>query len=238
LEKARNISHKKKAEWLFADLGFIGYKEAHDLQLHLVEAKRAGSFDKDVALFLEHPPVFTLGRRGGLNNLKVPETFIDSRGIQIIHVERGGDITYHGPGQLVVGVLDFVEALEEVMIRTTADWGIRAERNPLNRGAWVGGSKIGSVGIAIRRSISFHGLALNVNTELEPFTWVFPCGLQGVGITSMKEQLGKDLSVDGVCRAVASKIEEVFDVTLDRVTREGLLDLLDPAGPGREKEAI
>ena len=249
MEKARNISHKRKAEWLLVDLGFIGYKEAHDLQLHLVEAKKAGRFDRDVVLFLEHPSVFTLGRRGGLDNLKVPETFIDSRGIQIIHVERGGDITYHGPGQLVVypivdlkaggwRVLDFVEALEEVMIRTMADWGIRAERNPLNRGAWVGRSKIGSVGIGIRRSISFHGLALNINTELEPFTWVFPCGLQGVGITSMKEQLGKDLPMDGVRRAAASKIEEVFDVTLDRVTREGLLDLLDPSSPGREKEAI
>jgi len=242
------MSRCKKAQWLFVNLGFMGYREAHDLQIHLVEAKIGRRSERDVVLLLQHPPVFTLGRRGGLDNLKVPQSFVDSRGIEIIPVERGGDITYHGPGQLVVypivdlkaggwGVLEFVEALEEIMIRTMAVWGIRAGRNPRNRGAWMGNSKIGSVGIAIRRSISFHGLALNVNTELEPFTWVFPCGLQGTNMTSMKEQLGKDLSMEDICNAAVSNTETVFDVTLNRITLDGLLRLFGPANQ-QEKEAV
>ncbi|MGD2126623.1 MAG: lipoyl(octanoyl) transferase LipB, partial [Desulfobacteraceae bacterium] len=148
---------------------------------------------------------------------------LESQGIPIIEVERGGDITYHGPGQLVVypivdlraagwKVIAFVEALEEVMIRTVADWGIQAERNPLNRGAWVGPSKIGSIGIAVRRSISFHGLALNVNTELEPFSWVHPCGLQGVLVTTMKQVLGRKIDMDDVRRAAYAHIQKIFGV--------------------------
>jgi len=212
-------------QWRFLDLGLMHYQEAWALQLRLVDARKDDVLKKDVVLFLEHPAVFTLGRRGGHANLKVTESFLSSRSIPLVHVERGGDITYHGPGQLVVypvvhlramglGVLPFVEGLEEVMIRTVGDWGIEAGRNALNRGAWVGMSKIGSIGIAVRRSVSFHGLALNVNTDLEPFTWVNPCGLQGVMITSMKELLDKAIPMEDVKAAAKKHMEEVFGVRL------------------------
>jgi len=158
----------------------------------------------------------------------------------VVHVERGGDITYHGPGQLVIypimnlkegrfGIVDFVGALEELMIRILADWGIRADRNSLNRGVWVGMSKIGSIGIAVRRSISFHGLALNVNTDLDPFTWIHPCGLQGVTVTSMKKILGQEIPMDEVKEKAAIHLQEVFGVGTERSSMKQLEHLLmDP----------
>ena len=169
------VTSRKK--WLFLDLGLMDYRESWALQLRLVDARKDDLLKNDVVLFLEHPAVFTLGRRGGHANLKVTESFLASRGIPLVHVERGGDITYHGPGQLVaypvvhlramgLGVLPFVEGLEEIMIRTAAEWAIKAERNPRNRGAWVGPNKIGSIGIAVRRSVSFHGLALKILIRL------------------------------------------------------------------------
>jgi len=213
-------------KWLFVDLGLLDYREAWSLQKRLVDARKDDVLKTDVVLLLEHPPVFTLGRRGGLANLKVTETFLASRNIPLVHVERGGDITYHGPGQLVLypivhlrsaglGVLPFVEGLEEVMIRSVGDWGIRAARNPLNRGAWVGQKKIGSIGIAVRRSVSFHGLALNVNTDLDPFTWVNPCGLHGIMITSMKRILGKKIPMEDMKDAAKRHVEKVFGVRLE-----------------------
>ena len=228
------------SEWSFLDLGLIDYQQARDFQLHLVEAKKDRQFARDVILVLEHPPVLTLGRRGGLGNLKVPEEFLNSRGIEVVHVERGGDITYHGPGQLVIypivnlkqaglGVVDFVEALEEIMIRTLGDWSIRAGRNSVNRGVWVGMSKIGSIGIAVRRWISFHGLALNVNTNLDPFTWIHPCGLQGVTLTSMKKILGQEISMVEVKERAAFHLQEVFEVGLEKCSLKQMEQLLiDP----------
>ena len=201
------------------------YTKAWDLQNNLVGARKDGVIDKDIVLLLEHPPVFTLGRRGGLENLTVSEDFLNKAGIQVIHVERGGDITFHGPGQIVMypiidlraarlGVIDYVGLLEEVMIRTVSDWGIEAERNPINRGVWVGNNKLGSIGIAIRRGISFHGMALNVNLFLEPFGWINPCGLQNIGMTSMERELSRKLSMDKVREAIKRYVESIFSVEL------------------------
>jgi lipoate-protein ligase B len=214
-----------------------------------VAAIRDRIINTNIILLLEHPPVFTLGRRGGLKSQKVSKSFLESQGIPIIQVERGGDITYHGPGQLVVypivdlrasgwSVVQFVEALEEVMIRTLMDWGIKAERNPKNRGVWVDTSKIGSVGIAVRRSISFHGLALNVNTELEPFSWVHPCGLQGVCMTSMKEILGKEIAMEDVRRVAATHIQEIFHVQMEPKTLDEILNLVGSEISGPDRKAI
>jgi lipoate-protein ligase B len=236
-------------KWLLLDLGLTDYKDAWDLQLRLIEARKDRILKKNVVLFLEHAPVFTLGRRGERTNLKVPEDFIASRGIPIVHVERGGDITYHGPGQLVIypivdvkeaewSVVDFVEALEEIMIRTVGDWGIMAERNSLNRGAWVEMSKIGSVGIAVRRSISFHGLALNVNTDLEPFTWIHPCGLQGVAVTSMEKILGQEIPMVEVKEKAALHLQEVFGVGLERCSLEQIEHLLIHSNEATHQRAV
>jgi lipoyl(octanoyl) transferase len=177
------------------------YEKARDLQVRLVDARYRGMLGSDILLLMEHLPVFTLGRRGGRENLTVSELFVKNAGISIIHAERGGDVTFHGPGQLVgypiidlraVGltVTGYVEMLEEVMILTAAHWGVTATRNPRNHGVWVGDRKLGSLGIAIRRGIAFHGFALNVNNSLEPFDWINPCGLQGVKMTSILAEIG------------------------------------------------
>jgi len=227
----------------------MDYHEALKLQRALVDAKIAATLSRDILMLLEHPPVFTLGRRGSHEHLLVAEAFLELRGIQVIHVERGGDITYHGPGQLVGypivdlreggwKVIDFVGALEEVMIRTVADWGIRAVRNPTNRGIWVGMSKIGSLGIAVRRGISFHGFALNVNTWLEPFSWIHPCGLEGVRVTSMKQVLGKEIPIKEIRCAVGLHIQEIFGVELEQVSLEDIYRLLTTKEQALGREAI
>lgn len=210
---------------LILDLPITGYEEARELQSSFVDARKKNIIDTDIFILIEHPPVFTLGRRGGLENLLTTEEFLEKSGIPIVHVERGGNITFHGPGQLLVypiidlqskglTVPDYVSGLEEIMIRTAADWGINAGRSPINRGVWKKNNKLGSVGIAVRRGISFHGFALNVNLSIEPFTWINPCGLQNIGITSMERELSRKVSMDRVRKAVKGHIEAVFGINL------------------------
>ena len=214
--------------WLCVELPVTEYREAWDLQGDLVAARKEKVIDTNLVLIVEHPPVFTLGRRGGLNNLSVSESFLKQAGIPVVQVERGGSITYHGPGQLVaypvvdlraarMNVEEYVEHLEEVMIRVAADWGIQAERNPLNRGIWVGNNKLGSIGIAIRKGISFHGMALNVNPSLEPFTWMKPCGLNGIGVTSIEKELSNKVDMSEARERAKRHFEEVFGVELKEI---------------------
>ena len=212
-------------KWFLTELPVVDYGEARDLQFRLVAERKAGVIDTDIVLLLEHPPVFTLGRRGGIENLTVSKEFLEKEGVSVIQVERGGNITFHGPGQIVaypilslnetrLSVTDYVECLEEVMIRTAADFGVMAERNPINRGVWVGLKKLGSIGIAVRKGISFHGMALNVNLSLTPFSWINPCGLEGVAVTSLEKELEQKVSMERVRRRVKHHIERVFGVEL------------------------
>ena len=224
--------------WFCVDLPEIGYEEAWALQVRLVEARRSGALGADIVLLLEHPPVFTLGRRGGRENLTVPEEVLKRAGIPIVPIERGGNITYHGPGQLVgypiidlhaakLTVTHYVQSLEELMIRTASHWGVHAARNPLNRGVWVGNKKLGSLGIAVRRGISFHGFAFNVNVSLEPFQWIHPCGLQGIAMTSMERELSRELSMQEVREVVKHHMEDVFGVNLAALDEADLRRFLD-----------
>ncbi len=219
------MDDRLEKRWLCIDLPTMGYREAWDLQSDLVAARKANTIDTNVVLLLEHPPVFTLGSNGGLNNLTVSESFLKRAEIPVIQVERGGDITYHGPGQLIMypiidlhaarlTVVDHIENLEAVMIRTADDWGVKAERSATNRGVWVGSNKLGSVGIAIRHGICFHGMALNVNISLEPFGWMNPCGLNGVAMTSMERELSRKVSMNRVRKTMKGHIEAVFGVEL------------------------
>lgn len=211
--------------WLCIELPSIEYREAWRLQNRLVAARKDRIIDTNLILLLEHPPVFTVGRRGGLDNLTVSEDFLEKAGIPVVRVERGGNITFHGPGQLVMYLIidlqvarlrlvDYVEYLEEVMIRAAAHWSIKAERNSINRGVWVGNNKLGSIGIAIRRGICFHGIAFNVNLSLKPFGWINPCGLQGVGMTSMERELSCKVSMDQVREKLKRHVEMVFGIEL------------------------
>lgn len=207
------------------DLGEIDYETARQLQEKIVALRVDGSISYDAILLLEHPPVFTMGRRGGRDNLLVGEAFLKEKQISMHHVERGGDITYHGPGQLVVypivrlsvirlGVSDFVERIEEVMIRTAADYDIVATRKGINRGAWVGDKKLGSIGLAVRRGVTFHGMALNVLTDLAPFSWITPCGLKNIVMTNMKNETEKTISMPMVKSSVIKHWETVFKTEL------------------------
>jgi lipoate-protein ligase B len=215
------------------ELPQIDYRAAWGLQAGLVAARREGRLARDLFIFLEHPPVFTLGRRGGRENLVVPESLLEKSGISVVQVERGGNITYHGPGQLVVypiidlqaaglGVTEYVSALETVMIRLAADFGVNAQRDKRNRGVWVGNNKLGSIGIAVRRGVSFHGLAFNANLALTPFGWINPCGLKDVGMTTLTCERGTPVSMTAVRQAAWRQIEAVFGVRLERKPPEWL----------------
>ena len=234
-------SLQRERSCLWVELPVTEYERVWRLQTRLVAARREGILDRDVMLLTEHQPVFTLGRRGGLDNLMAPTADLDGAGIPVFQVERGGNITYHGPGQLVlypivdllgVGlkVVDYVWNLEEVAIRTAAAWRIKAERNAVNRGVWVEARKLASVGIAVRRGISFHGIALNVNLSLEPFRWIHPCGLQGVEVTSMERELSCPVPTAEVRRTMKGEIEAVFGVELLSQDLSGFETLLPPEG--------
>jgi lipoate-protein ligase B len=224
------MQSERPATWQVYEPGCIDYGEALRLQHLLVAARKTRVLVTDLLILLEHPPVFTLGRRGGRENLIVASEVLANAGIQVIQTERGGNITYHGPGQLVaylildleaakMGVKDFVHRLEDVMIRTAADWGVAAVRNPVNRGIWVGNSKMGSIGIAIRRGITYHGLAFNVDVSLEPFGWINPCGLADVGVTSLKLASGRPLNMPSVGRAFKGHVQSVFGTELVSIER-------------------
>lgn len=201
--------------------GVLPYRQAYDRQVQLVEMLHRQPAEPDRCLVLEHPAVFTLGRNGSTKHVSVDESFLRQRGIELIRVERGGEVTYHGPGQLVcypiinlrrrgLSVVDFVNLLEEVMLRTAAACGVSAGRDERNRGVWVHGRKLGSVGIAIRHGITFHGLAFNVSLDLEPFTWVNPCGLTQVAITSLERECGSPVVLETVRQELIIALQQVF----------------------------
>jgi lipoate-protein ligase B len=213
------------AEWLLVELPVADYVEVWKLQQDLVAAKAEKIIEDDVVLCLEHPRVFTIGRRGGRENLRVSDDFLEREGVPVIEVERGGDITYHGPGQLVLypivhldrarlDIGEFISSLEEVMLDTSAALGVSAERNSLNRGIWVGKNKVGNIGICVRRGIAFHGLSLNVNVALEPFGWINPCGLYGISATSFERELSRTISMDLARETIERSVEKIFEVNL------------------------
>lgn len=226
------------------DLPLSDYGTILNLQRACVMARKAGTLDRDLVILVEHPPVFTLGRRGGRDNLHVSETQLEARGIRLIPVERGGDITYHGPGQLVVypiidlnrcrlKVVELVNALEDAMLRTAADWGVLAEGRRPQRGVWVDHRKLGSLGITIRRGVSFHGLALNITTDLEPFRWINPCGLTGCTMTSLERETGTAVDMRQVRTRMAGHLAALLDLEWSRFTPEAL-----KAVAGMEETAI
>jgi lipoate-protein ligase B len=213
------------------------YQVALDLQLTIVNAKIADRNFPDVILCIEHPRVFTLGRRGGKENLCVSREFLSDKGVSVVPTDRGGNITYHGPGQLVVypiidlhrrqfKVVEFVSGLEQAMIRTASHWGIDAGTDPANRGVWLNRNKLGSIGITVRRGISFHGLALNVNTDMEPFAWINPCGLDEVRMTSFEKHLDRPVPMVEARRLMGEAFAEIFRVKVKEKPFERLKERL------------
>ena len=184
-----------------AQLGLVPYGDALQLQRRLADERISGALPHDTLLLLEHPPVITLGRGFKATSLPVPVDALRRRGIEVHEIERGGDVTYHGPGQLVgYPIFDlsghkqdlhwYLRQLEETLIVALAALGIRAERNPGLTGVWTQGRKIASIGIHVRQWVTWHGFALNVTTDLSPFDLIVPCGIPNVVMTSVAQELG------------------------------------------------
>lgn len=206
------------------DLGRMDYHHAHRIQTDCVAYRLVDEMHPDIFLITEHPPVFTLGSRGGLDSLTVSRELIEKNGVSIVQTERGGDITYHGPGQLVVypiihlrrakvSVADYVDLLEAVMIACCEDFGVAVGRDERNRGIWVGDNKIGSIGIRVRRGVAFHGLALNVDPNFEHFGWIQPCGLSQVGVTSLGREAGATIDFTDVGKRMIHHLQQIFGRT-------------------------
>jgi len=202
------------------DLGLMDYKKAWDLQHDLWSRHVAGEFP-DVLLIVEHPHVITLGRRGNRSHLISSPEVLEEMEIPVFHVERGGDVTYHGPGQLVVypildlkeygyRLIQYVDQLEEVIIRVLKDFGMEGRRDSLNRGVWVDGDKIASIGVTIKRWVSFHGFSLNYATDLKYFDLIHPCGLVGKKMTSMSKFLGEKIPRESLIERIRLHFKEIF----------------------------
>lgn len=203
------------------DLGTTSYAEVHKLQQRLQAARREGG-GADTLLLTEHRPVFTLGRSHPEPNLRVALQTVQQYGIDIVQTERGGDITYHGPGQLVaygiidlrhwgLGVLDYVTGLEDTVTGVLADWGIRGQRSQLGRGVWVEDRKIGSLGLNVRRGVTMHGIALNIDTDPSHFELINPCGMRDIEMTTMVAEVGKQVPFADVLEAFVFHFGRVFE---------------------------
>ncbi len=202
------------------DLGLLEYGKALELQHKVHEARKTGAAG-DTLLLVEHPPVITKGRRAHAENIVAPPEKLSQEGIPVFQTERGGDVTFHGPGQLVaypvlnlagnnLSVTGMVWNLEEVTIRTLAALGIEGERIPDWRGVFVGRDKICSLGLRIAGGVSMHGLALNVNTDLKYFDYIVPCGLNGIKVTSVQEIKGQPIDMPVVREIMVAKFADVF----------------------------
>ncbi|MFC7441016.1 lipoyl(octanoyl) transferase LipB [Laceyella putida] len=207
-------------------LGLAPYMETWDKQKELVQSIDRGQLDNQL-LLLEHPHTITLGRGSHQENIIFSEDYYREQGIHLVEIDRGGDVTYHGPGQLVGYPLfhlgergnnahGYLRDLEEVLIRALKHFGIEAGRKEPYTGVWVGDVKIAAIGVKFNRGrnrrgyITSHGFALNVNTDLRYFQLIVPCGIQEYGVTSMQEQLGKPVDMNEVMEQVIKSTREVF----------------------------
>ena len=210
----------KKLEIL--NLGNMKYKKAYELQLELIKKRAAGEIP-DTLILVEHPPVFTIGSSGTDEHISVSRDFLESSGIEVFETNRGGDITYHGPGQIVAyPILNLKEhkqdlhwllrQYEEVTIRLLEEYGITARRIDGLTGVWVGDEKITAIGVGVRRWVSYHGFAFNVNPNLEHFSYIIPCGIRDKGVTSLSKLQGEEMDMDEMRKKVIKYFAEVFEM--------------------------
>ena len=211
--------------------GTLGYREAWDLQREVVSARQAG-VGRDALFLLEHPRVYTLGKRTDRANLLADDSWLAERDIELVEVDRGGDITYHGPGQLVGypifrlastrGVVGYVRALEEVLLRALAALGVHARRVEGFTGVWVDEAKVAAIGVRVAsKGVTSHGFALNVTTDLDDFAGIVPCGISDREVCSLAS-LGVDTTIDEVGDHVTRAVGEVFGATLAAATLDEL----------------
>ena len=240
---------------LTVDLGLIRYSESYELQQRLVKARKADAI-QDVLVLCEHPHVITQGRNGKPGHLLASEHLLRQKGVEYFETSRGGDITYHGPGQIVGypilnlaairrDVAWYVRMLEEVMIRATEDFGIVGEREPGKTGVWVAGEeeksslqraqgsprkqapeKLGAIGVHISRWVTSHGFAYNVSTDLRYFDWIVPCGIIGRKATSLEKLLRRSVESGTAEERITTYFGEVFGLQMQPMRRDELLQRL------------
>lgn len=205
-------------------LGQVSYQEAYALMLEMRQ-KRLKNEISDTLLFLEHPPVITMGRQSSEKDLYVSEAFLKEKNIEFFKTERGGKLTYHGPGQLVVyfifdlaarklSIQKFVNKVEEGLIRLCSSYNVNAERDLKNPGLWVGKNKIASVGFHIHRNVSIHGASFNINPDLKPFTYFLPCGITDKGVTSMSLETKKEIDLEKASKRLEKIYRSVYAASL------------------------
>ncbi len=222
----------KNRKVIFQDWGFISYEEAwkkqKEIRDKLVVRKKNGETNvENYLIFCEHPHVYTLGRSGNEENLLLEKQELKIRGIDFYHVERGGDITYHGPGQLVAypifdldnfkpDIIWYIRNIEEVIIKTIENYNLKGERIPKFTGVWIdiekNPRKIAAIGVNTARWITMHGLALNVNTDLKYFSYIIPCGIKDKDVTSIKKELGKNIDFQETKKYMKNAFKEVFGI--------------------------
>jgi lipoyl(octanoyl) transferase len=233
-------------------LGRVAYGTALELQRTLLEMRKSARIENTL-LLLEHPPVITLGRNARLANVLAPPEFLAQQGVELFDIDRGGDVTYHGPGQLIaypivdlrsfdpkVGAVEYVRRLEEVLIRTCGDFGLGTQRIKGLTGVWTYAlpdkpeAKIAAIGVHISRSVTTHGFALNVSTDLDSFCLIIPCGLTGRPVTSLERELHKSLSLEEVATSASRNFGRVFQTQM--LWLESLEDLLAQAAVTSPKQ--
>ena len=213
--------NKEPRKLVYCDLGLIDYKEAWDLQKSIHQLRAENKID-DVLFLLEHPHTYTLGKIADKNNLVGDDKYLSDNKISVYDIDRGGDITYHGPGQIVgypiISLTNwkqdthkYLRALEEVIISTCADYGLRGNRVDKYTGVWLDERKICAIGIKVSRWITMHGFAFNINTDLKLFNGIIPCGISDKEVTSLKKELGKEISLNDVKEKIIHHFGEIFN---------------------------
>jgi lipoyl(octanoyl) transferase len=223
-----------KREITYCDLGIIDYKEAWDLQKEIFSKRVSGEVG-DYFFLLEHPNTYTLGKTAHKENLRGSDQFLKENNISVYDIDRGGDITYHGPGQIVGYPIinlnnwykdthKYLRALEEVIIITCNEYGLECGRNTEHTGVWLNDKKIGAIGIKVSRWITMHGFAFNVNTDLNLFEGIIPCGIQDKSVTSLSNELGTEIIISEVKEKLLKNFIEVFSYDeLTRIDKDALL---------------
>lgn len=222
--KGKRLASKKV--YIAHYLGITQYEHALKLQQALVQARTEGNIP-DVVLLLQHPPVFTIGRFRGEKDIIIPPERLTQEGIAIFHTSRGGGITYHGPGQLVgypilnlkehrLGVPEYIWKLEAVIINLLSTLDIQGHRLAEFPGVWVGEQKICSIGIHVSRYITMHGFALNVDTDLQYFEYINPCGINGKVMTSISQLLGHPVAVESIIGNLLHSFSEIFELDCEQ----------------------
>lgn len=226
-------------------LGRTKYADAWDIQKKIFAARAEGRVG-DVLILTEHDPVYTLGKGANENHVLAGAAELQTRNIDLHRIDRGGDVTFHGPGQLVgYPILDlnnhyldvhrYLRDLEDVLMRTLADYGIAAERSEGYTGVWTRGEKIAAIGVKMQRWITMHGFALNVSTDLSYFDRIIPCGIFHKGVTSMELSAGRPMVMDEVAGVVLKKFESVFGVTAEAMSVEEMRALTASGTPVSEE---